>query len=167
MGDIIYDQAYNFPFLQKLESIQYNSELAITGAKGGTSTAKFYNELDLETFKKRRWYRKLCCFYKVYKSQSSKYLFNIIPVTVSKYNARNTNNISQFKVKHNFFRNSFFPSAFSEWNKLDLSIRNSESFNVFEKSLLKFIRPSGSSVVLNCYNPRGVKLLTRLRVGLI
>ena len=60
MGDIIYDQVYNFSFLQKLESIQYNSELAITGAKGGTSTAKLYNELDLETFKKRRWYRKLC-----------------------------------------------------------------------------------------------------------
>ena len=31
--------------------------------------------------------------------------------------------------------------------------------------LLKFIRPSGSSV-FNCHNLRGVKLLTRLRLGL-
>ena len=119
----------------------------------------------METLEKRRWYWKLCCFYKVYQSHSPKCFFNIIPVTVSRYNTRNTNNIPQFKVKHNFFRNSFFPSAVIEWNKLDLNIRNSESLNVFKNSLLKFIRPSGNSV-FNCHNPRGVKLLTRLRLGL-
>ena len=98
-GDIIYDQAYNVSFHQKLESIQYNSALAITDAKGGTSTEKLYNELGLKTLGKKRWYRKLCCFYKCYKSHSPKYLFNIIPVTVSRYNTRNTNNIPQFIVK--------------------------------------------------------------------
>ena len=164
-GDVIYDQAYNVSFHQKLESIQYNSALAITSAIRGTSTEKLYNELGLETLEKRRWYRKLCCFYKVYKSHSPKYLFNIIPVTVSRYNTRNTNNIPQFKVKHNFFRNSFFPSAVIEWNKLDLNIRNLESLNIFKKMLLKFIRPSGSSV-FNCHNLRGVKLLTKSRLGL-
>ena len=84
---------------------------------------------------------------------------------MSRYSTRNTNNIPQFKVKHNFFRNSFFPSAVIEWNKLDLNIRNSESLNIFKKRLLKFIRPSGSSF-FNCHNPRGVKLLTRLRLCL-
>ena len=74
-GDIIYDLAYNVSFHQKLESIQYNSALAITGAVRGTSTEKLYNVLGLETLEKRRWYRKLCCFYKVYKSHSLKYLF--------------------------------------------------------------------------------------------
>ena len=37
--------------------------------------------------------------------------------------------------------------------------------NVFNNSLLNFIRPSGNSV-FNCHNPSGVKLLTRLRLGL-
>ena len=97
--DTVYDQAYNVSFHQKLESIQYNSALAITDAKGGTSTEKLYNELGLKTLGKKRWYRKLCCFYKFYKSHSPKYLFNIIPVTVSRYNTRNTNNIPQFIVK--------------------------------------------------------------------
>ena len=143
-GDIIYNQAYNVSFHQKLESVQYNSALAITGAIRGTSTEKLYNELGLENLEKRRWYRKLCCFYKVYKSHSPKYLFNIIPVTVSIYNTRSTNNISQFKVKHIFFRNSFCPSAVMEWTKLDLNIRNSESLNIFKKSFLKFIRPERS-----------------------
>ena len=164
-GDITYDQAYNVSFHQKLESIQYNSALTITGATRGTSTEKRYNNLGLETVEKRRWYRKLCCFYKVYESHSPKYRNNIITVTVSTYNTRNTDNIPQFKVKHNFFRNSFFPSAVIEWNKLDLNIRNSENLNVFKNSFLKFIRPSGNSV-FNCHNPRGAKLLARLRLGL-
>ena len=89
--DIIYDQAYNVSFHQKLESLQYNWALAITGTIRGTSTEKLYNELGLETLEKRRWYRKLCCFYKFYKAHSPKYLFNVIPVTVSRYNTRNTN----------------------------------------------------------------------------
>ena len=110
----------------------------------------------METLEKRRWYRK---------SHSPKYLFNIIPVTVSRYNTRSTNNIPQFKVKHNFFWNSFFPSGVIEWNKLNLNIRNLESLNISKKSLLKFIRPSGSSV-FNFHNLRGVKLLTRLKLGL-
>ena len=127
------------------------------------STEKLYNELSLETLEKRRWYRKLCCFYKVYKSHSPKYLFNIISVTASRYNIRTISTIPQLKVKHYFFRNSFFPSAVIEWNKLDLNICKSESLNVFKNSLLKFIRPSGNSV-FNCHNPRGVKLLIRLRI---
>ena len=48
---------------------------------------------------------------------------------------------------------------------MDLNIRNSESLNIFKNNLLKFIRPSGNSV-FNCHNPKGVKLLTRLRLSL-
>ena len=78
--DITYDQAYNVSFHQKLESIQYNSALAIMGAIRGTSLEKLFNELGLETLEKRRWYRKLCCFYKVYKKSFSK-----IPFPKSRY----------------------------------------------------------------------------------
>ena len=84
---------------------------------------------------------------------------------MSTYNTRNTNNIPLFKVKHNVFRNSFLPFVVIEWNKLDLNIRNSESLNISKKTLLNFIRPSGSTT-FNCHNPKGVKLLTRLRLGL-
>ena len=105
-GDIIYDQA-NVSFHQKLESIQCNSALAIRGTLRGTSTEEFYDEVGLKTRKKRRWYRKLYSFYKGYKSHSPKYLFNIIPVTVRRYNTRNTNNIPQFKTKHDFFEIHF------------------------------------------------------------
>ena len=90
--------------------------------------------------------QELCCFYKIFRSQSPQYLFNIIPTSVRSYNTRNANNIPQFKVKHNFFKNSFFPSVVIEWNKLDLNMRNPENLFMFKKKLLKFIRPSGNSV---------------------
>ena len=63
-GDTIYDQAYNDYFHQKLESIQYNAALAITGAIIDTSSEKLYQELGLESLQQRRWDRKLCTFLK-------------------------------------------------------------------------------------------------------
>ena len=46
-GAILYDQTYNMSFHQKLESIQYNACLAITGAIRGTSKEKLYQEIGL------------------------------------------------------------------------------------------------------------------------
>ena len=66
-GDIIYDQAYDASFQQKVESIQYNGALAITGAMRGTSKEKPFEELGLESLEHRRWYRKLYCFYRILK----------------------------------------------------------------------------------------------------
>ena len=63
---MIYEQAFNSSFHEKLESIQYNASLAITGAIKGTSREKFYIELGLESLHARQWYRKLCYFYKFY-----------------------------------------------------------------------------------------------------
>ena len=59
-------------------------------------------------------------------------------------------------VKHNFFKNAFFPSTIIEWNKLDPEICNSASF--------KFIRPAPNNI-FQCHNPKGIKYLTRLRVN--
>ena len=58
-GDTIYDQAYNDSFHQKLESIQYNAALSITGVVRGTSSGKLYQELGLESLQQRRWNLKL------------------------------------------------------------------------------------------------------------
>ena len=74
-------------------------------------------------------------------------------------------NISNIKTRSNFFRNSFFPSTVTEWNKLDRDICNSDSLNVFKLPLLKFVRPVANSV-FEINNPYDLKLLTRLRLGL-
>ena len=131
-GDIIYDQAFNNSFHQKIESLQYNAALAITGAIRGTSREKIYQELGLEPLQQRRWYRKLCLFFKVYKNQCPKYLFDIIPRSNCPYRTRNALNIPHINVKHQFFKNLYFPSTIIEWNKLDSDIRNSETHNIFK-----------------------------------
>ena len=64
-------------FHHKLESIQYNACLAITGAIRGTSKEKLYQELGLESLQLRRWYRKLGMFCKIYKNKSPQYLFKL------------------------------------------------------------------------------------------
>ena len=53
-GDVIYDQNNNNRLSQKIESIQYNAVLAITGSIRVTSTEKLYQELGLESLKDRR-----------------------------------------------------------------------------------------------------------------
>ena len=73
-GDIIYDQLQNESFCEKLESVQYKAALAITGAIKGSFREKLYQELGLESFKSRGWYRRLCCMYKIMKKSTA--LFN-------------------------------------------------------------------------------------------
>ena len=165
-GDIIYDQAYNLSFHQKLESIQYNAALALTGAIRGSSREKLYQELGLESLQLRRWYRKLCCFYKIYNKQAPGYLTKLIPTRNEAYQTRHLANIPSLSFKHNFFKNTFFPSTILEWNKLDPSLRNSASYNVFKNSILKFIRPSPNKKNFQCHNLKGITLVTSLRLGL-
>ena len=152
-ADMIYNQTFNKSFQQKI------------GAIRGSSRENLQQELDLETLQQRRWYRKLCCFYKILKSQSPKYLYSIIPIHNMSYRTRQYNKIPAINVKHDFFKNTFFPSTIMEWNKLDWEIKNSESIVTFKKRILSFIRPSANST-FNCHNPRGIKLLSRLRLGL-
>ena len=163
-GDIIYDKAFIGYFQKKLESIQYNAALAITGAIRGTSREKIYSELGLESLQDRRWYRKLCVFYKILNNMSPKYLSDIIPSTTRRYSSRNANNIPLVRANTNYFMNTFFPSTITEWNKLDLSIRKSTSLNIFKSRLLRFVRPLENSV-FTCHNPIGIKYLTSIRLG--
>ena len=117
-GDMIYDKAFNESFHAKLESLQYDATMAITGAIRGSSTEKIYEELNLESLKSRRWYRKMGFLYKVLKSESPSYLFNTIPNSNNRqHQIRNSGNIPSLFAKH-YFKNSFFPSAITKWNKL-------------------------------------------------
>ena len=151
-GDILYDQAFNNSFHERLESIQYNAALVITGAVRGSSREKLYQELGFESLQQRRWYRKLCLFYKIIKNQSLRYLFELIPTARQAYMTRNKNSVLLFNVKHDNFKNSFFPSTVIEWNKLHSNIRNSESLALFKKRILAFIRPFANST-FQYHNP--------------
>ena len=159
------DQAFNASFHEKLESIQCNACLALTGAIRGTSKEKLSQELGLESLQLCRWYRKLRLFYKIFKKKSPAYLLNLIPARYTHYSLRTSDNIPCFNTKHNYFKNSFFPSTIIDWNKLDVTLQKCDNVNVFKKEILKLIRPS-SNYFYNCHNPIGIKYITRIRLGL-
>ena len=78
---------------------------------------------------------------------------------------RHKNSVPLFNVKHDYFKNSFFPSTVIEWNKSDTNIKNSESLALFKKRVLAFIRPC-LNITFHYHNPKGLKLITMLRLGL-
>ena len=164
-ADVIYDQPSNNSFSDKIESVQYNAALAITGAIRGTSKVKLYSEIGIEHLSSRRWFKRLCLFHKIYHNKSPEYLYQLIPQAHNLFNLRNQHLVPQIFCRTNIFSDSFFPSAIKEFNKLDFQISHNSSFQSFRKFLVKSIRPVPNSL-FDANDPLGVKLLTRLRVGL-
>ena len=107
-ADGIYDQAYNSSFHEKLESLQYNACLTIRGAIRKTSSENLYQELGLESLKSRRWFRKLCQFYKVLNERSPSYLFDLIPNLNRVPETRHSNNIPAIHTRHNTLYKQYF-----------------------------------------------------------
>ena len=67
-------------------------------------------------------------------------------------------------MSNRLFQVFFFPSTLNDWFQLDNNIRNSESIEIFKSKLLSFIRPVQSNIY-SIFDPEGLKLLTRLRLG--
>ena len=61
------------------------------------------------------------------------FLTELIPTRNEAYQTRHVVSVPSLSFKHNFFKSTFFPSAILEGNKLDLSLQNSTSYNVFKK----------------------------------
>ena len=164
-GDVIYDRiflriAFNESFQNKLESVQYDAALAITGAIRGSSREKLYQELGLESLKSRRWYRKLCLFFKLKKNKHPSYHPSYqhgLPetITTSLYLMLNMN-ISETLFFHPLLLSGISSIiTFEIRNRLVLS--KNKSLNSSDQVLI---------VRLMCIIPMELNYLTRLRVGL-
>ena len=159
-----YDQDNSIFFSQMIESVQYNAALAITGAILGCSRDKLYQELGFESLHDRRWFRKLCFYYKIRNNMCPLYLTELLPIMKSSCLRLNrAPTVPNFRTER--FKSTFPPSCSSNWNQLDPNIQNSSPIEVFKRALLSFIRPKPANVYM-IRHPRGLKLLTRLRLGL-
>ena len=116
----------------------------------------FFEELGLQSLQHRRWYRKQCCFYKILKDQSPRYLFIIIPKLTRPY-LQGTQIIFLILKLNSFFKNSVF-SIIIEWNKMDPEIQNAPSLNIFKKNILTFRRPTANNI-FSCQNLKGIQYL--------
>ena len=114
--------------------------------------------------KESRWFRRLCCFFKILNNQAQGYLYSLHLSPNRQYNTRKYSKIRQIFCRTETFSNSFLPQTIREWNKFDTSICQAPSYSVFCKTLFDFIRPTANST-FGTNNPSGLKLLTRLRVS--
>ena len=97
---------------------------------------------------------------------SSSLFKNLLPETKSSsYSLRSNRVYNVPSGRTERFQSSFFPYCACKWNQLDPELQNSLTFSSFKHSLSRFIRPIASPVY-DIQKARGLKLLTRLRVGL-
>ena len=83
-------------------------------------------------------------------------------MTSSGYITRNMQNIPFLKIRLNFLKNSFFPSAIIEWNNLD---QEAKAVSIFLETISRNL--SGHLLIaFNSHNPKGIKLITILCLGL-
>ena len=166
-GDVIYhkhDPDLKLDFTNILESIQYSVAFAVSGAWRGSSRQKLYDELGWENLYHRRWYSRMTHFCKLRSTRSPLYLYNLIPPERDlNYNLRMPYDYDQHIERTTRFSHTYFQNCVSEWNRLDVSMRSSQTISEFKMKLLNLIRPP-KRFIFNIYDLEGIKLLTQLRV---
>ena len=98
-GHVVYDRPNNESFIRKLEQVQYNAALAITGAIKCASRRELYNELGLEFLESGRRLRHLCFLHKVISNGLPAYLYKPIPKKSHQYITRNRNVIATYQCR--------------------------------------------------------------------
>ena len=153
--NFIYDQPHNESFCDNLEKLQYN-----WCYKREHLSWKLDEKLGLESLEFKRWMCRFCVFYKI-KTRD----LHLIPAKISSYNTRNSDHIKTYYCRTDIFRYLLFPYTIVAWKRLDHTLCNSKSYDVFKNSLLKIGRPMPKPA-FNIHNSLVLKLLIRLRLGL-
>ena len=135
--------------MNRIESLQYQAALAVTGAWQGTNTAKIYEELGWESVSKRRWFRRLIQFFKIQSNLTPDYLKELIPSSRTyAISTRSENLIPLPDAKRAYYTNSFSPDAISIWKDLHPSLKKITSVSTFKSNVLKILRPREENI---CY----------------
>ena len=116
----------------KIESLQCNAALAITGIISGSLKKKLYQEQGFEYLTSRKWLRKLCLFYKIVANKSPNYLYNYVSAVNQSYQTRSGDKFIYMCCRTEYFVNSFLPYTIKEWNNFSPENRKSASHEVFQ-----------------------------------
>ena len=150
----------------KVERIQYQAALTISGAWRCSSRSKLYEELGWEALSDRRMSRRILQIHKICSNKTPLYLNDKLPPNCRALfdgNARNT--FREIICKSNRYKNSFFPDAIASWNIFIKHFDDVPSFDIFKKHINSFFRPETRSI-FGIHDPMDLKYLFQLRVGL-
>ena len=154
--------------MEKVEKIQYQAALAITGAWQGSSRSKMYDELGWETLSDRRKCRRVLQIHKIINNNTISYLKDKLPANCKEmFSGIIRTTFHAIMCKSNRYKNSFFPNAVASWN-LFMEIFNYKvlpSIGVIKNDIISLIRPVAKSV-FKIHDPAGLRYIFQLRVGL-
>ena len=112
----------------KVESVQYQAALAVTGAWKGTSRLKIYKELGWESLSDRRSYRRILQLHKIIDKKTPSYLYNKLPP--NRHVLIFLPHVFQDDCRTQRYANSFYPHAINLWNRM---IQNFEHFPTYSE----------------------------------
>ena len=127
-GDIIYGKPQKCFFKEKIERVQYNACLAITGAFKVTSRGCLCQELRSLSFKKQKMAAETVdFFYKIVKGLLPKYLtlyLELLNNPIYQTRCRAKNNVKQTPSRTVNFNNTFPSYCSQEWNNFSDNIKS-------------------------------------------
>ena len=112
--------------MEKVERIQYQAALAITGTWQGSNRTKLYEELGWALLSDRRMSRRILQIHKIIDRKTLVYLRDKLPPNRRLFLPTIFRNI---KCRTNRYSNSFFPDAIASWNNM---ITHFEHFPTFD-----------------------------------
>ena len=131
-GDVIYHNQ-RMDMMNLVEKVQYKAALVVSGGWLGTCQNKIYNELGWESLSDRRWYGRLCLFYKIPNHDTPQYLHDRLPAPREVTDRmRSSREFNPPAARTSRFTNSFYPYCISEWEKLSDDVKSLPSLDQFK-----------------------------------
>ena len=130
--------------MEKVERIQYQAALAITGAWQGSSRSKIYDELGWETLSDRRKCRRVIQIHKIINNNTLLYLKDKLPPKCREmFSGKIRTTFHAIICKSNRYMNSFFPDAITAWNIIMeiFNYKEVPSIGVLKNDIISLIRP--------------------------
>ena len=152
--------------MEKVERVQYQAALIITGAWRGSSRSKLYEELGWESLTDRRWCRRILQIHKITNNNTPCYLKNKLPcIRRPLYSQINSNTFHKIRCKTDRYMHSFFPNGINSWNNVIPYFNDIPSIGILKNHILSLIRPVKKST-FGIYDSSGLRYLFQLRIGL-
>ena len=149
--------------MKKIESVQYQAALAISGTWSGTSRVKIYEQLGLESLSDRRSLNRVLQVFKIKNNLTPAYLRAKLPSVDGQ--AGHAGMLHEQLTRTIKYKNTFFPNAVSSWNTIISAFRGNLTKSGIKSHILKAIRPQPKSVY-GIHDPMGIHYLFQLRTGL-
>ena len=128
--------------MEKVERIQYQAALAVTGAWQGSNRSKLYDELGWESLSNRRWCKRILHIHKIVSNETPLYLKDkLLLLRRPLYSQNNSNTFHEIRCKTFRYMYSFFPDAITFWNNVITHFNNIPSFGNLKEHIRSLIRP--------------------------